>query len=183
MARFATTAFAAAAVALVGLMPAFSIEAAAGKKKFQIENSHEGHGNREKHRRYEGHVKREKPDKQFRNREKHGNGPSFGILEGGPRLMIVIEPKRVGPPVVKGKNNCEHLKRQIAAGERRLAQMNERIDMLLGEYRVKRVNSTRADANYTADAALKLDQDAKDMERALKKLRKKLKACEAAQWS
>ena len=109
-------------------------------------------------------------------------GPSFGILEGGPRLMIVIEPKRKGPPVVAGRNNCDHLKRQIAAGERRLAQMNARLDQMLGDYKLKKTASTKADVYYTGDAIVKLDDSVKDMERALKKLRKKLKKCEEAQW-
>ena len=110
------------------------------------------------------------------------HGPSFGILEGGPRLMIVIEPKRKGPPVIAGRNNCDHLKRQIAAGERRLAQMNGRLDQMLADYKLKKTASTKADVYYTGDAIVKLDDDVKDMERALKKLRKKLKKCEEAQW-
>lgn len=110
------------------------------------------------------------------------HGPSYGILEGGPRLMIVIEPKRKGPPVVAGKNNCDHLKRQIAAGERRLAQMNARLDQMLDDYKLKKTASTKADVYYTGDAIVKLDDDVKDLERALKKLRKKLKKCEEAQW-
>jgi hypothetical protein len=126
---------------------------------------------------------------EFRRKNKRGGmgllrdlGPSFGILEGGARVMIVIPPKRKGPPVVAGKNNCDHLKRQIAAGERRLAQMNERLDQMLGDFQVKKRVSTRADVGYSADAIVKLDDSVKDMERALKKLRKKLKKCEEAQW-
>ena len=79
-------------------------------------------------------------------------------------------------------NNCDHLKNQIAAGERRLAQMNERLDQMLKDYQLKKAASTKADVYYTGDAIVKLDDNIKDLERALNKLRKKLKKCEAAQW-
>ena len=120
--------------------------------------------------------KRNRLDRMF------GHGPSFGVLEAMPRVMIVIEPKRKGPPLVAGRNNCDHLKRQIAAGERRLAQMNDRLDQMLSDFQVKKRVSTRADVGYSADAIVKLDDSVKDMERALKKLRKKLKKCGEAQW-
>lgn len=120
--------------------------------------------------------------KRCRNAERRDHGPSYGFLEGNPRLMIVIEPRREGAPVVGGKNDCDHLKRKIAAGERRLAQMNARLDQLIEDYQQKKLVSTRADVYYTGDAMLKLDQDIKDLERALKKLRKKLKKCEEARW-
>lgn len=110
------------------------------------------------------------------------HGPSYGSLEATPRLFIVIEPKREGPAVVNGKNNCDHLKKRIAAGEHRLAQMNERLDQMLKDYQLKKTASTKADVYYTGDAIVNLDDDIKDLERALSKLRKKLKKCEAAQW-
>lgn len=112
---------------------------------------------------------------------KMSHGPSYGSLDISPRVFIVIEPKRKGPPVVAGKNNCDHLKNQIAAGERRLAQMNERLDQMLKDYQLKKAASTKADVYYTGDAIVKLDDNIKDLERALNKLRKKLKKCEAAQ--
>ena len=127
-------------------------------------------------RNFEGKHKRNRHAAMF------GPGPSYGVLEGGARLMIVIQPRREGPPVVNGKNNCDHLKRQIAAGERRLAQMNSRLDQMLADYQVKKVASTRADVYYTGDSIVKLDDDIKDLERALNKLRKKLAKCESARW-
>ena len=125
---------------------------------------------------FEGRHKRNRDAMRF------DRGPSYGVLEGGARLMIVIEPRREGPPVVNGKNNCDHLKRQIAAGERKLAQKNARLDQMLADYQIKKVTSTSADVYYTVDAIVKLDDDIKDLERALNKLRKKLAKCEAAHW-
>ena len=125
---------------------------------------------------FEGRHKRDRNFMMF------GNEPSYGILEGGARLMIVIQPRREGPPVVHGKNNCDHLKRQIAAGERRLAQMNSRLDQMLADYQDKKVSSTSADVYYTGDSIVKLDDNIKDLERALNTLRKKLAKCESARW-
>ena len=109
-------------------------------------------------------------------------GPSYGMLEGGARLMIVINPKRTGPAVVHGKNNCDHIKLQIAAGEKRLAQMNAHLDQMLADYQVKKIASTKDDTYYTGLAIASLDDQIKDLEKVLANLRGKLKKCEAAKW-
>jgi hypothetical protein len=107
-------------------------------------------------------------------------GPSYGKLEGG--LMIVINPHPDGPAIAHGKNNCDHIKRQIAAGEKRLAQMNDRLDQMLADYKVKEVASTKGDVYYTGLSIESLDNQIKDLETALAKLRGKLKKCETAKW-
>lgn len=105
----------------------------------------------------------------------------WDMLRDAGRIMVVLDGARDAARAAGKKRNCDKLKDAITAGERRLAQMKSRLEQMLSDFSGKRRVSTKADVNYTADAITKLDDAIKGKERTLKRQRKKLKKCEAAQ--
>ena len=108
-----------------------------------------------------------------------GLDPKFGaFLGGGVRVWIAIDAAGKAKPPAGKKRNCDKLKDQIKAGERRLEQMKSRLDQMLADFSEKKRVSTQADVGYTADAMVKLDEAIKAKENTLKRQRKKLKKCQ-----